>query len=652
MLGCGAVCMAVCGPAFATVQIMSFKSSVTPGVLIGTPVTFTVTATDSTAGPLTFQFNVGVPRQALSVARDFNVGTLSSGTWTNQPFTWVPTGVEGTYQIQVVIKDWGSGQTASRTIGFQVNPLVTGSTPVAVTTQNPLVALFSAPSCAKGSSMRVEFQPLAKTSPPSYTNWINCHPPGTMTFEVAGMYASTAYQMFAQTKTGSKITNGATVSFSTGAIPTSVPVPTFQVLIPAGTQTYTTYPMLLVNPVQLAPLLPYIQVAIDLSGNVMWYYYVTTSSTHFNLLARPLPNGGMLTIQDGPAWNPATQSQQLIRQIDLMGNVVRETNIGLLQQQLLAMGATNANPCNLVPQPAPVGAACAGAFHHEFVQGLPNGGLAVFVDIEKIFPPGTQGDTSGRPVDIVGDMIIVLNSDWQVAWYFDSFDHDSGAPQLDINRPAVLGETCVVNQSGCPPIFLLGPNTAPTAKDWLHANTIYYWPSDHDLVWSSRHQDWVMKVDYNDGAGTGNILWRMGNQGDFAFNNINGDPWPWFSHQHDVQIAKGGAGPMTIYDNGNTRVSQVGSGNSRCMALNVDEASMKVTPAESADLGVFSTAMGSAQLLPNGNYYCFSAIVVQSLRSIVGFGQQLAGSTQVLDVQGSAGYRGWQMLNLYSPPAN
>jgi len=44
-----------------------------------------------------------------------------------------------------------------------------------------------------------------------------------------------------------------------------------------------------------------------------------------------------------------------------------------------------------------------------------------------------------------------------------------------------------------------------------------------DLIWSSRHQDFVMRVDYQDGTGTGNILWRMGNQGDFALNNVNND---------------------------------------------------------------------------------------------------------------------------------
>ena len=231
----------------------------------------------------------------------------------------------------------------------------------------------------------------------------------------------------------------------------------------------------------------------------------------------------MLSIQDGVAWNPASQLQQLLRQTDLAGNVVRETNTGAIQQELIALGATGLGPCNAISSPAPVGSSCLGAFHHDAIQTLPNGYTALLADVEKIFPPGTQGDTSGLPVDIVGDTIIVLNQNWQVVWYFNAFQHDGGCPpsgpcQLDINRPAVLGETCVVNQPGCPPMFLLGTGIAPLAKDWLHANSLYYWPTDTfggasgDIIWSSRHQDWVMKIDYNNGTGTGNILWRMGNE--------------------------------------------------------------------------------------------------------------------------------------------
>jgi hypothetical protein len=97
--------------------------------------------------------------------------------------------------------------------------------------------------------------------------------------------------------------------------------------------------------------------------------------------------------------------------------------------------------------------------------------------------------------------------------------------KLPVSRTAVLGETCGNSTSGCPPIFLLSPgNIAPLAHDWLHANSLYYWPNSGastpqpgDIIWSARHQDWVFKIDYRDGKGTGDIVWRMGPSGDFTF---------------------------------------------------------------------------------------------------------------------------------------
>jgi arylsulfate sulfotransferase len=647
----------LCAPGFATVQIVSVRASPRSPQVIGTPVTWTVTATDTNPGPLMFQFNVAAPGGSFMMARDFNAGTLSSGTWTSPAFEWTPTGIEGAYHVQVVVKDFASGESVSKTGSFQVTPLVTGGTPVAVATANPLVALFSAPSCAAGSSMRVHFQ--RASSPPATTNWVSCHPPNTMTFEIAGMYPSATYQLYAQTITSGKITNGSTVPFKTGALPASIPFPTFTVNVPAGPQTDTADFILLHNLVQLGGGSRYPDVATDLAGHIIWYYYAS-GSLHYDLLTRPLQNGGMLTIQDGFAWNPAVQTQQFLRQIDLAGNIVRETNTGAIQQELLALGATDAQACDAIPKPAPVSSACLNAFHHDAIESLPNGFTAALVSIEKIFPPGTQGDTSGLPVDILGDMIVVLDANWHARWYFDTFEHDSGPPQLDINRPAVLGETCGINQGGCPPMLLLGPGIAPLGKDWLHANTIYYWSQSKDLIWSSKNQDWVMKVDYQDGAGTGNILWRMGLDGDFTFNNINNDPWPWFSAQHEVGIENNGAGPMTLFDNGDTRVSPpplgLGSGNSRGMALTIDETQMQVTPVLSDDLGVFSTAGGSAQLLSGGNYFFMPAVVLVNLNTQDSFCIEILPTsgtitgTQVLNVQGPGGYRGWQMPNMYSPP--
>ena len=675
-----------CTPAHATVQLLSFRPALKPPQTIGTPITWTVTATDTNPGPLAFQFNLGAPgATSYSLILDFNVGTLSAGTWTSPPFLWTPTGIEGTYKIQVIAKDFTSGESATGQFTFQVNPLVTGSTPVVVPTGNPLVALFSAPSCPAGSSMRVSFSTTIQQLAPAFTtNWVTCHPPNTMTFEIAGMYPNTTYQMNSQTITGTKTVNGASVSFTTGNLPTNIPFPTFNTVIQPGSQTYTGDPVLLINSFNFGGGAVYPEVATDLSGKIIWYYY-PHDSNHVEVLTRPLQGGAFLAIQSDSAWNPASQTAQFLRQFDLAGNVTKETNTGAIQQQLLALGVTDAQPCNAIPSPAPVGSACLGSFHHDAIQSLPKGYTAVIADIEKIFPPGTQGDTSGLPVDIVGDMIIVLNANWQVFWYWDAFDHAGGCPvppatgacQLDINRPAVLGDTCVINQQGCPPIFLLGPGIAPRANDWLHANSLYYWPNDTlggasgDLVWSSRHQDWILKIDYNNGLqtgglGTGNILWRLGLDGDFTFLNNYGDPWPWFSHQHDVGIESNG--DMTIFDNGNTRISapplglgvpgcQPADCNSRGMSLAINETNMTVTPQLSVDLGVYSTAMGSAQLLPNGSYFFLPAIVVVTLNDVASDSIEILPTPgtdtgpQVLNLQGPEAYRAWRVASLYTPPA-
>ena len=136
--------------------------------------------------------------------------------------------IEGKYQVQVVVKDFVSGQTTSKTTTFQINPIVTGSAPVVEKTANTLVALFSAPACAAGSLHAGQLSGSDGESARFLTNWMGCHPPATMTFELAGMYPSTEYTLFAQTKTGSKITNGSSISFTTGALPKTIQLPKFR----------------------------------------------------------------------------------------------------------------------------------------------------------------------------------------------------------------------------------------------------------------------------------------------------------------------------------------------------------------------------------------------------------------------------------------
>jgi arylsulfate sulfotransferase len=672
----------VSAPAFATVTIMSLTPSLASPQPIGAAVVWSATAQDSNAGPLTFQFNVAPPNGALATIRDFNVGTLKGGAWQAVQFDWGVTGTNGVYQVQVVAKDFTSGETDSLTVSFAVTSPLTGAHPMALHTRNPLVALFVAPACPAGSTMRVSFQPQSGSVPSTTTNWAKCLPSSAMTFQIGGMYPSTAYNLYSQVSTGGNIVNGSTVSFATRALPADVPFPTITVLTPAMD---TTYPVLLHTFAHfgLKEGAYYPNVATDLAGNVIWYYY--PDDKNGAMLTRPLPGGGTITIQNDVAWIPKMEHGQYLRQIDLEGNIVRETNMGAIQQELVALGAVDGGPCAAIPSPAPVGAACTGGFHHDAIQSLPNGYTAALISIEKIFPKGTQGNASGLPVDIVGDMIIVLDTNWQVVWYWDVFDPAGGGngyPKLPVSRTAPLNETCTAQQSSCPPLFLLGPGIAPLAHDWLHANALYYWPAPGDgnatggdIVWSSRHQDAVMKVDYRDGAGTGNILWLMGPPdntppGDFVFVNTWNDPWVWFSHQHEVGIENGGAGPMTIFDNGNTRVSPppLGLGKANCppydcdsrgMALTVDESAMTVTPVVSFDLGAYSSAMGSAQLLANGNYFFENPLVLGSGQGVVAYSVELAPTNPapqvgpasvLLDIAAPEHYRAWLMPSLYEPP--
>ena len=638
-------------PSFATVAITAMTPSVPSPQVIGASIVWTVTATDTNHGQLTFKFNMAPVGKPIAMVKDFNVGTYKAGVYTAQPFAWVPTGPEGTYHIQVVVRDFATGETATKTATYTVNPLVTGATPVIVGTANPLVALFSAPACPSGSQMRASFRPNTPNFTVTNTYYAPCNGSNTMTFEIAGMYPTTQYLVRAQTNTGGTITNGPTLKFTTGSLPGSVPFPTFKVLVPPGSGTDTTETTILWGISQLHNETDYRDMATDLNGKIIWFYNV--SDSHPALITTPVVNGGMLFITNDVSWNAVSQGGQVLRQIDLAGNIVKETNSGVIQKQLVALGSKDGGSCTTISKPAPVGSACLDAFHHEFTY-LPNGYVAALASVEKIFPPGTQGDTSGLPVDIIGDMIVVMDSNWQVVWYWDAFEW------LNTNQAGILGETCAANQAGCPPMFLLGTGIAPLARDWLHANSIYFWPQTNDLIFSMKDQDLVIKIDYNNGAGTGRPLWYMTwqSEGNFSFNNVTMDPWPWFSHQHYAVMVNNGAGPLIMFDNGDTRIAAppIGLGfpgcqpndcNSRGMALTVDEGTMTVTPQLMANLGVYSPADGVAQLLSNGNYFFFAGLAITQ-SGVASQAIEIGGAGQVLNIQGPQGYRGWQLINLYN----
>ena len=92
--------------------------------------------------------------------------------------------------------------------------------------------------------------------------------------------------------------------------------------------------------------------------------------------------------------------------------------------------------------------------------------------------------------------------------------------------------------------------------DWTHTNAVLYSADDGNLIVSIRHQNWIVKLDYANGSGAGDIIWHLGYQGDFAL--VGGtDPTDWFYAQHGPSFTtKNTTGQfgLAVFDNGDDRV--------------------------------------------------------------------------------------------------
>jgi hypothetical protein len=339
-----------------------------------------------------------------------------------------------------------------------------------------------------------------------------------------------------------------------------------------------------------------------------------------------------------PGVTPGPIRGQLLREIDLAGNTLRETNVERINEQLVAMGY---DPIYY--------------FHHD-VRRLPNGHTLVMAGVEKILED-VQGD---GPVDVVGDMVIDLDDNFQVVWAWSTFGHD----ELPVTRRALRDEICEAAAgvgNVCGPLRLLGdgPGQAPVAHDWTHGNTVTYTPADGNIIISFRHQDWVIKIDYADGKGSGRILWRLGEEGDFEIMQAlpADDPHPWFSAQHQPMIYA--QNELVVYDNSNARNDQDPAANSRGQVYILDEKSRTATLVTNADLGVYASFLGSAQKLSNGNYHFLSGgIAGDQPAPIPGFPAGLSESTETdpegyitytLQAPYHTTYRSFRMKGMYRP---
>ena len=92
--------------------------------------------------------------------------------------------------------------------------------------------------------------------------------------------------------------------------------------------------------------------------------------------------------------------------------------------------------------------------------------------------------------------------------------------------------------------------------DWTHANAVLYSKDDGNILISMRHENWVIKVDYEDGKGTGAVIWRLGQGGNFTLKN-GADPTDWEYAQHYPSFFSAnttGVFSLGVMDNGDDRI--------------------------------------------------------------------------------------------------
>ena len=339
-----------------------------------------------------------------------------------------------------------------------------------------------------------------------FQTWTKQAPAGTpVSIYVAGMKANTVYHMRAVVQYG----DGTTVkdvdrTFETGSYPASS-LPSIATTTTPGATPEPGIEILntIDSTVEIS--------AADLSGNIIWAYnpglalngsswLAPKQLADGDFIAVVSPNSSAALTTDVPADAP-----NMVREFDLAGNTIKQITMPQLNA---ALAAANYDLTLLY-------------FSHD-ITVLPNGHWLVLANTLKNVV--LTGQTT--PTQVLGDVIVDLDTNLTPVWVWNEFDH------LDVNRH---------------------PWNFP---DWTHTNALIYSPDDGNLVVSIRHQNWIVKVDYYNGTGTGDILWHLGAGGDFKL--LGGThPQDWAYAQHGINFTTPnttGIFGLGVMDNGDDRL--------------------------------------------------------------------------------------------------
>lgn len=486
---------------------------------------------------------------------------------------------------------------------------------VVTPTNNPQVALYTMTLPFPGS-MAVNF---GTDTTYGTKTWAQSTPvnSGVVSLFVAGMRASSVYHMQATVQFANGISATDTDhTFTTQAVPASLQ-PNLTVTTTAG---MTPQPG-----VELLDMLngkPNGVAVTDLAGNVLWTYAPPGIPTNFIQGVKLLPNGDFLMAIGPNSGDPLTAvptgTISEIREVNLGGDTVREITLPDLNALLAKAGCQE---CNVT----------LSTFHHD-VEPLPNGHWLVLANtVMNLSSSTTPALTDAPPGPVLGDVIIDLDANLQPVWAWNTFNH--------------------LNPGHHPYMF----------PDWTHANAVVYSPDDGNLLLSMRHENWVIKIDYQNGAGNGSVLWRLGEGGNFTLKG-GLDPTDWHYAQHYPAFFSAntsGVFSVGLMDNGDDRIFPA---NVHCGAAGNPPCLYSTIPVYQVDETAMTATLTFHQILPTNLYSYFGGSVDQLANSNIEYDlcgvaadsyiyevtpQSTPQTVWTMHIIGTNAYRGFRIPSLY-----
>ena len=425
-----------------------------------------LTLTPALSGNSSFTLGSGGCSGALAVGATCNVVVTYAPTVSSAPAEQTATVSLGLAPVPT-----GSGETVtvSGTSGS-----ITGAV---TTTANAMVAKYTLTMPFAGT-WNVSFG--QSTTYGLTTSTVTATGGATSVF-VAGMLPNTTYHMRANVM----LADGQTAvdvdhSFASGALPAGIPAS-----FPVTTGTGTPQPGIeLMDPI--VGSIPTSLVATNLQGQTIWAYEPTVTGSPFVYPGKLEANGNILMYIAPNSYPVGPVGTDVLREIDLAGDTLRELSMATLNTEMAAAGY----------------GITLDYFTHDFVP-LPNGHILVMANTTESLT-GLTGYSGTE--NVVGDVVIDLDTNLKPDWVWNEFDH------FDVNRHP----------------------WASQFPDWTHSNSLTYSTQDGNFIVSMRHQNWVAKVDFNNGTGTGAVLWTLGYQGNYTLEGGT-SPTDWFYAQHDVE---------------------------------------------------------------------------------------------------------------------